>query len=202
MVDRIVDFGSVALISVAAVMTALCGYQSGRWSGQQTRLYNLANAVRVEASEASDRMNVMASINVTLFLHYIDAIDAHDQRKAQFIYRRLPADMKPAMDAWLATKPLVNPRAPTSPFVMPQYALHTKAELRRLQTSAAANFSAAQTANEHADNFLLLTVIFAGVSFLAGVSTKMTYPRHALVVTIAMIGLVYGAIRLVELPFL
>jgi hypothetical protein len=200
-VDRIVDVASVVLISVAAVMSALCGYQSGRWSGEQTRLYNLTNAARVESSEAADRTNVLTAINVTLFLHYIDAVDAHDQRKAQFIYRRLPREMKPAMDAWLATNPLVNPRAPTSPFVMPQYSLHTKAETRRLAAIAAANFAAAQTANEHADDFLLLTVIFAGISFLAGVSTKMTYPRHAFVVTIALIGLVYGSIRLVELPF-
>jgi hypothetical protein len=49
---------------------------------------------------------------------------------------------------------------------------------------------------------VLLTVIFAAVSFLAGISTKMSYPRHAIVVALGIVALVYGAVRLAGLPFL
>ena len=55
MVDRIVDIASVALISAAAVLSAACGYQSGRWGGEQSRLYNLANAARVKSAVSADR---------------------------------------------------------------------------------------------------------------------------------------------------
>jgi len=190
------------LISIAAVLSAICGYQSGRWSGHQAMYYNVANGDRIRSAEEADRANVLTAIDVALFLQYIDAVDAGNAPKAQFIYQRLRPEMKKAMAAWLATKPRVTPRAPSSPFVMRQYSLATKAEARRLEDAAAASFAKAQTANQHADDFLLLTVIFAGVSFLGGISTKMVYPRHAILVGLGLIGLIYGAVRLVELPFL
>ncbi len=192
----------MVLISVAAVLSAICGYQSGRWSGHQAMYYNVANADRIQSSEEADRANVLTAIDVALFLQYIDAVDAGNAPKAQFIYERLRPEMKRAMDAWRATKPRSNPKAPSSPFVMRQYSLATKAEAKRLEDAAGVSFAQAQTANQHADNFLLLTVIFAGVSFLGGISTKMVYPRHAVLVGLGVMGLVYGAVRLVELPFL
>jgi len=192
----------VVLISVAAVLTALCGYQSGRWSGHQARQYNVANANRIASAEAADRANVLTSIDVALFLQYVDAVDANNRPKAEFIYQRFRPEMRTAMRAWLAAKPRANPKAPSSPFVMPQYSLETRAAASRLETAARADFEEAQAANQHADDFLLLTVIFAGVSFLGGMSTKMMYPRHAIMIGIGMIGLLYGIVRLVELPFL
>ena len=193
---------SVVLISVAAVLTALCGYQSGRWSGHQARYYNVANGERIKSAEASDRANVLTAIDVALFLQYIDAVDADNSSKAQFIYKRLRPEMRPAMAAWLASNPRTNPKAPSSPFVMPQYNLRTQTEAREHDSLAKASFEEAQTANQHSDDYLLLTVIFAGVSFLGGMSTKVAYPRHAIFIGLGMIGLIYGVVRLVRLPFL
>jgi hypothetical protein len=200
--DRVVDVASVVLISVAAVLSALCGYQSGRWGGQQARLYNIANADRSHSVEASDQASVLTAIDVAVFLRYIEAIDTHDTRMADFLDRRFRPEMRPAMRAWLAAKPLQNPHAPSTPFAMPEYSLKTQAEARDDEAQAKASFEAAVEANHHSDDFLLLTVIFAGVSFLAGISTKMTYPRHAVVVGIALLAVIYGVIRLVVLPFL
>lgn len=201
-VDRVVDVASVALISITAVLSALCGYQSGRWGEAQTRLYNVANADRVRGAEAIGRGNALTIIDVALFLNYINAVAGGRTREAQFIDRRFRPEMRPAMEAWLATKPLTNPKAPTSPFVMPQYSLHTKSEAEHDAARAAASFQAAQEAARHADDFLLLTVVFAGVSFLAGMSTKFVFPRHAIVVALGTLALLYGIIRLVRLPFL
>jgi hypothetical protein len=201
-VDRVVDIAAVALISIAAVLTALCGYQSGRWGGQQARLYGEANAARVEAAQASDRANVLTAIDVGVFLHYVDAVAAGNTREAQFLYHRFRPEMLLAMQAWLATKPLRNPHAPSSPFVMPQYSLASQAQANAKAAIAAARFKEAVEATHHGDDFLLLTVIFAGVSFLAGISTKMVYPRHAIVILVALIALIYGVVRLVALPLL
>ncbi|MGA8576368.1 MAG: hypothetical protein WB609_11895 [Candidatus Cybelea sp.] len=200
-VDRVVDVLSVILISVAAVLTAVCGYQSGRWGGAQMRLYNVANASRIESAEAADQALGINAINVNLFLNYVDAVSTGNTARAQFIFDRFGPEMRSAMVAWLATKPLKNRNAPASPFVMPQYALPAKAEARKYEVTAASDFSAALTANRHADDFLLLTVVFAAVSFLAGMSTKMVYPRHAIVVSIGVVALIYGTVRLVGLPF-
>jgi hypothetical protein len=199
--DRVVDFGSVVLISVAAVLTALCGYQSGRWAGHQARLYSVANANRLRSAEAADRANVLTAIDVAVFLHYVEAVDAGDARLTNFLYKRFRPEFLPAMRAWLATHPLRNAQAPSSPFVMPQYSLKTRAESRSYELLANQNFDEAVTATRHSDDFLLLTVIFAAVSFLAGISTKMVYPRHAIVVAIALLATIYGIVKLSGLPF-
>jgi hypothetical protein len=200
-VDRIVDVASVALISVTAVLSALCGYQSGRWGEEQTRFYNLANADRVRSAEAAGKANALTTIDVTLFLNYLNAFAAGRTREAQFLLQRFRPEVRPAMNAWLATKPLTNPKAPPSPFAMPQYSVRTRAESRRYDALASSNFDRAQQAARHADDFLLLTVVFAGVSFLAGMSTKMNYPRHAVVVSVGSLALLYGVVRLIWLPF-
>lgn len=200
--DRVVDIAAVVLISVAAVLTALCGYQSGRWGGQQSRLFSMANASRLRSAEAADRANALIAIDVAVFLHYVEAVDAGKTRLADFLYARFRPEFLPAMRAWLSTKPLRNAGAPSSPFVMPQYSLRTRAEARADEALAAADFDGALAATRHSDDFLLLTVIFAAVSFLAGISTKMLYPRHAVVVAVAFLATIYGIVRLTALPFL
>lgn len=200
--DRVVDVAAVVLISIAAVLTALCGYQSGRWGGQQSRFYNLANEDRTRSAAASDQANVLTAIDVGLFLRYIDAVQRGDRPMVDFLRRRFPPEMQPAMRAWLATHPMQNPRAPSSPFVMHQYSLLSRAEARTWDEKSRGDFGSALAANRHSDDFLLLTVIFAGISFLAGISTKMIYPRHAIVVGLATLATIYGILRLTQLPFL
>ncbi|HEY3675074.1 MAG TPA: hypothetical protein VGK84_03705 [Candidatus Tumulicola sp.] len=195
------DVLSVVLISVAAVLTALCGYQSGLWDGDQTRMYSTANADRLHSAEDADRANVLTGIDVAVFIHYVQAVDAGNARFERFLYRRFRPEFVPAVRAWLATKPFQNAGAPSSPFVMPQYRLKSRIEAGEFEKQAALDFDAAGKANRNADAFLLLTVIFAAVSFLAGISTKMVFPNHAIVVALALLGLIYGVYRLLELPF-
>ena len=198
--DRIVDVLSVVLISVSAVLTALCGYQSGLWEGQQSRMYSTANADRLHSTEEADRANALAAIDVAVFIHYVQAVDGNNARFQDFLFHRFRPEFVPAMRAWLATKPFLNARAPSTPFAMPQYRLQSREEARDYEKRAGSDFDEAGKANHNADEFVLLTVIFAGVSFLAGISTKMVYPSHAIVVTLGIIATIYGVIRLLELP--
>jgi hypothetical protein len=199
--DRIVDIASVALISLAAVLSAVCGYQSGRWSGMQSRMYALATATHIAAAEAGTRSIALTAIDVATFLQFINAYDAHDVKKANFLYQRFRPPMRAATAAWIAARPLINPKAPSTPFAIPAYKRATHAAEAALSAQASADFEAAQTANEHADAFLLLTVTFAGVSFLAGMSTKFLFPYHVVVIGVGALVFVYGVIRIVELPF-
>lgn len=192
----------MVLISAAAVLSALCSYQAGRWGGAQTNLYNSASVDRTFASEATNRSLALAAIDVNLFLNYGNAVDAHDERKAQFIYRRLRPEMRSALDAWLRTKPQTNPKAPSSPFAMRAYREHMNAESKAYQAAATVDFNAAVKANQHSDDFLLLTVVFAGVSFLGGMSTKMKFPQHAAIIVLGTVALIYGSVRIAALPFM
>jgi hypothetical protein len=200
-IDRVVDLASVFLISIAAVMTAVCGYQSGRWGGIEARLYSVADANRIASAREAGKSDALAAIDADLFLQYIDAVQSGDSVRADFLSARFPPDFKRAFDAWVATRPLKNPKAPSSPFTMPDYKKEMMADARRDEAAANADFQSALTATRNADAFLLLTVVFSGVSFMAGMSTKMQFPYHLMVVCVGVVGVVYGTIRIVRLPF-
>jgi hypothetical protein len=198
--DAWVDFASVILISAATVLTAWCGYEAARWTALQTREYNQASLQRVASAVASGRSYTLEVVDVTMFLQYVSAIAAGRTDEQQFIYQRFRPEMKRAVDAWLVTKPRKNPAAPSSPFVMPQYRSLAGEEAARLSALSTASFKTATNANEHSDAYVRLTVIFAAVSFLAGISTKFRFPSHIIIVVAGFSVLIFGLIRILELP--
>ncbi len=198
--DRWVDLASVILISAATVLTAWCGYEAARWTALVTKEYNHASAQRIEATAAADRANALETVDVATFLQYVAAVAAKQAAERDFIYRRFRPEMRRAMDAWVATEPLKNRAAPATPFTMPQYRLRTNAEAARLNAGADASVGAAANANELSDWYVRLTVIFAGVSFLAGISTRFAYPNHIYVVIVGFGMLAFGLIRALSLP--
>jgi hypothetical protein len=200
--DRWVDIASVLLISAATVLTAWCGYEGARWTAIQTRQYNASSADRLAASVQSGRANALETVDVATFLQYVSSVATRNSAEQAFIYARFRPEMKRAVDAWLATKPLKNKAAPSSPFAMPQYHLETSLEAQRLNALASASFTAATHANETGDAFVRLTVIFAAVSFLAGMSTKFVFPFHVIVIGGGVLVLIFGLIRMFALPML
>jgi len=200
--NRIVDITSLTVISAAAALTAACSYQSGRWSGAQARHYDLANANRAAAAMSSNRAIADTAIDVNMFMQYSIAEEQGDRRRESFLFERFRPEMQKAVAAWIKTDPLHNARAPKSPLNMAQYSSKDTQLAAQDERDANENFRAAQVANRHADDFLLLTVIFASASFLAGISTKMLFPRHLVIVAISLIALIYGLARMIGLPFL
>jgi hypothetical protein len=198
--DRWVDFASVILISLATVLTAWCGYQAARWGGQQTLLYAQANADRINASVASTRADALTTIDVVMFLQFINAVSENRPEEVAFLRARFRPEMRRAVEAWIATKPRTNPNAPSTPFAMPVYRVSANADVARQGALAAASFAKAQEAEEQADQYVRLTVIFAAVSFLAGISTKFVFPNHIIVVVLGFITLIFGFIRIFGLP--
>ena len=198
--DSWVDVASVILISLATVLTAWCGYESARWTSLQTRSYNEAGSQRVQSAVQSGRTNALETIDVATFLQYVRSVATHNANEEKFIYQRFRPEMKRAVVAWLATKPLTNTAAPSSPFAMPQYQLKTSQEADRLSALASESFQRATAANENGDQYVRLTVIFAAVSFLAGISTRFFFPNHLIVVVLGFGALAFGLIRMFELP--
>jgi hypothetical protein len=198
--DRWVDVASVILISLATVVTAWCGYEAARWTAIQTRSYNDAAALRIQAAISTGRSNTLQTIDVATFLEYVRAVATHSTEEEKFIYKRFRPEMRRAVDAWVATKPLINPAAPSTPFAMPQYVLKTTTEAARLDAMSSERFQQATASNELGDQYVRLTVIFAAVSFLAGISTRFFFPNHLIVVILGFGALAFGLIRLFELP--
>ncbi len=198
--DRWVDVASVILISLATVLTAWCGYEAARWTALETRSYNDASSLRLQSAVFEGRTNTLQTIDVATFLEFVRAVATHSTDERNFIYKRFRPEMRRAVDAWIATKPLTNPAAPATPFAMPQYVLKTTTEADRLSAMASARFLQATSSNEIGDRYVRLTVIFAAVSFLAGISTRFFFPNHLIVVILGFGALAFGLIRMFELP--
>jgi hypothetical protein len=186
--ERRIEIVAVVLISVASVASAWCAYESARWGGVQSASYSRANATRVESLRAANLANRQLMVDLNLFLAYSNAVSVKNTAFSSFIEQRFPKRLALATRAWLATHPLANPKAPSSPFVMRQYHLDAQDDADQLEAKAGALFDQGSIAREISDRYILMTVLFASVSFLAGVGSK--FDQRA----VALAALILGAI--------
>jgi hypothetical protein len=171
--ERWLDIASTLLLALAAVATAWASYQAARWHGEQASSFSKANAARIESTRASDLANRQVPIDVTTFEQWVDAYAQDETELADFYRRRFRDEFKPAVDAWIATRPLQNPAAPQSPFAMPEYRLAANEDATRLETEAAQHSDQANKDIERADQYVLCVVLFAASLFFAGMSTRL-----------------------------
>ena len=176
MTERGLEIVATLLLALAAVATAWSSYQAARWQGEQARSFARANATRVESTRASGLANRQVQIDVATFIQWIDAYAHEDTRLASFYRNRLRPEFAPAVDAWIKTRPLRNPRAPLTPFAMPQYRLAANEEAEQLEQTAAAYSAQASGNIDRATRYVLCVVLFAASLFFAGISTRL--PTH------------------------
>lgn len=166
------------LLAIAAVATAWSSYQSARWSGEQTIDFSNANAARVESTRAATQAGQEIQVDVLTFTQWANAYAKKQKKLAQFYFDRFRKEFKPAVHAWIETKPLTNPKAPPVPFAMPQYKLKSETESEQLLDEAEEQGAKARQSNQRGDNYVLAVVLFAASLFFAGISTKLSRPRQ------------------------
>ena len=199
--DRWVEFLGALVLSAATVATAWCAYQAALWSGDESRSYFEASAAQVDAAQMEDRGLQRAGFHISLFVEYIAALSQDNQVLADFLYKRFPPELKTATDAWLAEDPFTNPDAPDSPFKMPEYRLQEEVAAEEMEQLAVEKFAEAGRADEHADNYVLLTVIFAMALFFSGISGKFQWRViDAVVLALGAIVLLGGLVLLAQMP--
>jgi len=196
-----VEIVSTVVLAVAAVATAWSGYQASRWHGEQAEAFAHANASRVESTRASNLANAQSGIDVATFSQWVNAYARNETQLAHFYLRRFRAAFKPAVETWIATKPLKNPSAPLTPFAMPQYRLEANAQAERLQATAEAASAEANSDIQRADDYVLAVVLFSVALFFSGVSTRMGSPRmRAVVLGIGCVVLLGAAAWIATFP--
>ena len=144
--------------------------------------FSRANAARIESTRASSLADAQTQIDVATFTQWVDAYAQHQTRLADFYFKRFRTEFKPAVDAWIATKPQRNPNAPLTPFAMPQYQLAARAEATELEAKADASSAEAVSDVQRATDYVLGVVLFAATLFFAGMSAKFpdeTSPRRS-----------------------
>jgi hypothetical protein len=174
--DR-VELVATVLLAVATVATAWSGYQSTRWNGEQAKAAARANAFRIASAKEAGLANSQMEVDVATFTQWVNAYAQRQTRLSDFYFKRFRKEFKPAVDAWVATRPLSNPDAPLTPFAMPQYQLAARAEADRLDAEAELNAAEARRNIQRASNYVLGVVLFASALFFAGMSTKLTTPN-------------------------
>jgi hypothetical protein len=172
-----VELVATVLLAVATVATAWSGYQSSRWNGEQAVAGGRANALRIESAKAAGLANAQTEIDVATFTQWVDAYTLRQADLADFYLKRFRDEFKPAVDAWIATRPLKNADAPPTPFAMPEYRLQARADADRLDAQAEVFAAQVRRNIQRASNYVLGVVLFASALFFAGMSTKLTAPR-------------------------
>jgi hypothetical protein len=106
----------------------------------------------------------------------VDAYARDEELLVDFYFARFRDEFKPAVSAWIATRPLRNPDAPLTPFAMPQYRLAAEEEADRLDAEAEVSSATVRRNIQRASNYVLAVVLFAVSLFFAGMSTRLQSP--------------------------
>ena len=197
-----VDFLSAVLLSAAVVASAFSAWQASLWSGEQATLFAEASTARIESNRELAIALTRLDIDVVTFVDDAIAFTQGDQDVVDLFEERLFRDeFKSILDKWRELDPVNNPDAPPTPFGMEGVIESYFVESFALEEAANEKFNVGKEANRNNDNWVLATVMFAGVLFFAGISTKFKSARiRALSVAFATIVLVAGGVWLLSMP--
>jgi len=196
-----IEVVSTVVLAMAAVAIAWSGYQASRWTGEQAKAFSRANAARVESTRWSNLANSQTEIDVATFTQWVNSYARNETQLADFYRKRFRKEFKPAVEAWIATRPLKNPDAPLTPFATPQYRLAASAEAERLEAKAGAEAAVATRNIQRATNYVLGVVLFSTALFFGGISTRIGNPwTRAVILGIGCLVLLGGLTWIFTLP--
>jgi hypothetical protein len=175
--DR-VEVAAAVLLAMAAVATAWSSYQATRWNGESTKAAGRTNAIRFEAARQQGLAEAQTEIDVAAFFQWVDAYAQRETELTAFYRERFREEFKPAVDAWIATRPLKTPGAPLTPFAMPEYRLAATDAAKRLDAQAAASAATVQRNIQRGSNYVLAVVLFAVALFFAGMGSRLGVARQ------------------------
>lgn len=212
-----IDLALAVILALAAVGTAWAGFQSAKWSGVQANSYAQAGAVRTESNRASTDAGQQQLSDVVAFTSWLNAYqqellaggtprpnrvyEPEEGTLSGFLFTRFREEFRPAVDAWVAERPLVNADAPPTPFAMPEYRLAAADRATSLAADADGLAATARTANQRSDNYVLIAVVFALVLFFAGVAGRLQGPlTQRLLSALAAAVLLAAVVVLAAMP--
>lgn len=199
--DRLLSITEAAMLSVVAVIAAWSGYSAAKWSTESSVDLAHASSTRTKASRADLEAIQIRTLDSVSFNPVFAALTAHNAQAYRVAVRRLRPGYRPAFNAWIATHPLTNPRAPPGPSYMPQYKIPEAEEAKKLEREADQSFNAGEHAGSTSDKYIRITVFLATVLFLVGISSH--FPRHSGrygLIGIGSVLLVISVVQLLSLP--
>jgi hypothetical protein len=168
---------SAILMALATLSTAWCSYQSSKWSGQSSEVATSAARLEQKAALLHLEDNQVTSIQAQMFMDFINATLAGNEKLAQFYSDRFPPELRTAYARWIEQKPFENAKADPHPFVPALFKSRFAQEAEQATVDAGRDEAEAKRTGNFAAQYLSNTVLFAMVLFFAGTSAKFTQ-RH------------------------
>ena len=199
--SRAVQIGEALLLSLVTIAAAWSGYAAAKW-GTESR-FELAQAATLRNLATRADLSALSTRNFdsSTFNTWFTAFTLDDRQKQALAERRFRPEFKVAFDAWMATDPFRNPRAPPGPTYMAQYRLADQAKAEALDREAVAAAAAGHHAGVVGDDYIRITVFLAAVLFLVGIGStfKLHTIRYALI-TIGSLLLILATVLILQQP--
>ncbi|MGB7819096.1 MAG: hypothetical protein WBL35_10240 [Ornithinibacter sp.] len=165
---------TVLLISIVAVLTAWCGFQSSKWGGEMSIAFSQASSARIQAASADGEARSATSFDLTIYASWVNAVAEDKQALADYIEERFTPHFKIAFDDWESSGRELN-----GPFAEESYVPPGEVRANELSARADTKFAEALENNARGDRYSLLTVMFALVLFFAAMSSRNFAPWAA-----------------------
>ena len=198
-----IELWSAVLLAAATVATAYSAYEATRWGGVQATAFTEAGANRTESAKARSDAFALIGIDANLFTQWAVAFTEDNEDLQRGLEKRLfREEFLPAFNEWIESDPNNNPDAAKTPFALDSYEPEQLVDADELEEKASAKFEEGKDANQTSDDYVLLTIFFAAVLFFAGLSSKFTSIRVAILgLSFATFVFLGGIGRLSTLPF-
>jgi hypothetical protein len=184
------------VLSITAVLTAWCGFESSQWGGEMSIAFSEASGARIEAARQAGVANSARQADLTIWGVHVQARAQGDTALARYVEQRFTDHFRVAYRAWIAQG------EPTDgPFKMKEYIPPGTTEAAAADQHADSRFADALVFNQRGDNYTLLTVLFALVLFFAAASTRLGSERaQRIMLGVAIVFLVSGTVILATFP--
>lgn len=198
---RLIPITEAVLLSIVALTAAWAGYSAAKWGTESSLKLAEASATRTEANRAFTESQTARATDASRFNAWFTARLLGSEQDQRIAERRFSPPYRVAFEAWIATHPFTNPKAPAGPSSMPQYRAPGLALSRTLDRRADGLYADGQHAAVTGDKYIRVTVILASVLFLVGISSHFPLPG----IRIGLVGvgaalLVFAAVQILQLP--
>ena len=161
------------LLAIVALVTALSGYQSARWTARaRGARHATSSRLRSQSVQTQLTANQYLAFDANTFTAWLQAHYAHEPQLQNALSSRFSSPFRSAFEAWLKLDPFDNPKAPAGPAAMPQYKDPMAVLAKAQGAQATAAFTNGAEFRDRAEHYVRLTIILAAVLFLIALGQR------------------------------
>ena len=165
------------MLAIVALLAAYTGFASAKWNTESSVRLAQASAARTEANRAALDAQNLQQLRLDHVQHLVHRLRRRRHDLRSVAVRRFRPAFKVAFDAWLATDPFTNAKAPPGPTYMPEYKQPELAAAATLDKKATEDYTLGVQAGSNADNYIRDTIYLATILFLIGISGHFRFLR-------------------------